>query len=127
VRINQFARLVAVVNVLKAPSPFEGQYLNVYFQSSSDDGQSWTDFACVSHNNTSSPGGATAPATFYVPLSTVAGGPTALGTLSDGSLANGTNVQGPIGDRIRIKYYAWFGGPTPATGTYAFQAYLMHQ
>jgi hypothetical protein len=123
IRLPSCKSVIAVVKISSVPTPFQGQFLNVYFQSSADDGQTWNDFASA----TLSGAGQSAPATFYLPLSTVAPGSASVGTLNDGSLAGVTTVQGPIGNLVRIKYFAWYGGPTPTTGVYAFQAYLMCQ
>jgi hypothetical protein len=82
-----------------------------YFQSSADDGQTWNDFAQVD---------ATSTGTYYVPVSLVAAGSSTVQTLSDGQLSNNTAVQGPIGNRIRIKYNL----VTANAGLCSFQAFV---
>jgi hypothetical protein len=126
IRIPQCENAIAVVKIQSMPTPFQGQFLNVHFQSSADDGQTWNDFAIVTFGGA----GASAPATYYVPISLISPGSPAVSAIIDGDTNAGDwnkAAQGPLGNLVRVKYFAWFGGPTPATGVYSFQAYLMCQ
>jgi hypothetical protein len=104
-------RFDAVLKVTSAPSGGSPN-LTVYFQHSADDGQTWQDFACIS---TSSVG------TTYLPVSTVASGPTgSLAAVQDGTLTANTAVQGPLGDRIRVKFSSTAG----TSGFFMFQPFI---
>jgi hypothetical protein len=124
VKVDVHSKLTGVVTVLSAPTPSNGQVLDVIFQSSCDDGQTWNDFAHVQLGGTNT-------GTFYVPISAIAAGSTTVGVINDGPagsaniLSGNVAVQGPVGNRIRVRYYAWFGMPGTTSGTYTFQAYLL--
>jgi hypothetical protein len=105
------ARLVGVLKVTSASS---SGTLDVYFQHSADDGQTWCDFAHVQQTA----GSAT---TYYVPVSTIAAGSTTVSAINDGALGANVAVQGPIGDRLRIKYSVGSIG----TGPWNFQAFVL--
>jgi hypothetical protein len=108
------ARSVLVLKVMSAPTGGSGQTLDVYFQSSSDDRQSWNDFAEVH---------ATATGTYYIPVSAIAVGSTSVAAVSDGSLSTNTAIQGPIGNMLRTKFSCNLG--TGTTGMWAYQAYVL--
>jgi putative transposase len=63
---------------------------------------------------------ATGTGTFYIPTSAIAPGATTITSVSDGTLTNNTDVQGPIGDRIRTKFNCSMG--TGTTSVWAYQA-----
>jgi hypothetical protein len=103
-----------LINVLKVSNAGGAGTLTVYFQYSADDGQTWNDFAAPQSSNSAG--------TWYVPVSTIVAGPTsALASVSDGALTANTAVQGPIGDRLRIKYTV-AGNPTTP---WSFQAFVL--
>ena len=106
------ARLVGVLKVTSASSG--SSVLDVYFQHSADDGQTWCDFAHAQQTA----GSAT---TYYIPVSTIAGGSTTVSAINDGALSANTAVQGPLGDRLRIKYSVGSIG----TGPWNFQAFIL--
>jgi hypothetical protein len=70
-------------------------YLDVIFQHSCNDGQSWSDVAHVSTVNNHN---------YYCYVSLIAPGSTSVSAIQDGTLAANTLLQGPIGDRVRVKY-----------------------
>ena len=113
-QIRVASRLVGVLKVTSAAG--SGSVLDVYFQHSSDDGQTWCDFAHAQQTA----GSAT---TYYIPVSTIAAGATSVSAIQDGSLTSGAGslVQGPVGDRLRIKYSvsSFTGGP------WNFQAFVL--
>ena len=103
-----------LVGVLKVNTNGSAGTLTVYFQHSADDGQTWCDFAAPQSSN--------ATGTWYIPLSTIAAGPTSsLAAIQDGAMTANTAQQGPIGDRLRIKYTV-AGGPS---APWNFQAFVL--
>jgi hypothetical protein len=119
--VNLGENFVAVLKVLTAPTPANGQFLSVLFQSSADDGQTWNDFAHIQVSGTTT-------GTYYVPVSTIAPASTSASPIMSGGLfgnilTSNTCVQGAIGNRVRARYYTWFGAGG-VTGVYTFQAYL---
>jgi hypothetical protein len=109
------ARSVLILKVTSAPSGGSGgQTLDVYFQNSSDDGQTWNDFAEVRAPGTG---------TFYIPISAIAPGPTSVSSISDGSMGTNTAVQGAVGNKLRTKVYCYMGSGT--TGVWAYQAFVL--
>ena len=107
-------KAVLVLKITSAPTGGSGQTLDVYFQHSSDDRQTWNDLAEVH---------ATATGTYYVPLSAIAAGPASVSAVSDGSLGANTATQGPLGNQLRTKFTCNLG--TGTTGMWAYQAYLL--
>jgi hypothetical protein len=107
-------RSVLVLKITSAPTGGSGQTLDVYFQHSSDDRLTWSDFAEVH---------ATAVGTYYIPISAIATGSTSVSTISDGTLGSNTAVQGPIGSMLRTKFACNMG--TGTTGIWAYQAYIL--
>jgi hypothetical protein len=107
------ARLVCVTKITNAPTGGTGQVLDVYFQHSADDGQTWTDFA---H------GQVTAANTNYIPVSVIAPGAGAVTSLQDGSLTAGVVTQGPIGRKLRIKFSSAMG---TSTGPWIFHPLVL--
>jgi hypothetical protein len=105
--------LVCVTKITNAPTGGTGQTLDVYFQSSADDGQTWNDFA---H------GQFTATGTNYIPVSVWAAGSTGTAVVRDGSLGSGTVTQGPIGNKLRLKFSAAMG---TSTGPWIFHPLVM--
>jgi hypothetical protein len=100
----------AVLKVTSAPSGGSPN-LTVYFQHSADDGMTWQDFACVS---TASVG------TTVIPVSAIATGSASVAAIRDGALSANTAVQGPIGDRLRVKFSAVGGN----SGFFMFQTFI---
>ncbi len=111
--IKTMQRLLGLTKVTAAPSGGAGATLDVYYQYSADDGMTWQDFANVHV--------AQATGTFLVPVSVITAGPTSVPTAADGSLASNTIVQGPLGDKIRVKYSASLGS---STGNWTFQSFV---
>ena len=104
-----------LVDVLKVMSAASGGTLDVYFQHSADDGQTWCDFAHVQQT-------AGSASTYYMPISTIAAGGSSVSAIQDGSSSANTATQGPVGDRLRIKYSVGsFSGSTP----WNFQAFVL--
>jgi len=83
-----------------------GDTLNVYVQSSTDNGTTWDDF--VSFTQVLGNGGVK---NFAAGWSAVGAAPAALHALTDGTLAAGSVNQGPNGDLWRVKWV--IGGATP--------------
>jgi hypothetical protein len=111
-QIRAGARFDAVLKVTSVPSGGSPN-LTVYFQHSADDGQTWQDYACISTSSTG---------TTYIPVSTiVAGASSSLAAITDGALTPNTAMQGPVGDRMRIKFSTTAG----TSGFFMFQA-LIH-
>lgn len=81
--------------------------LDVYIQASPDGGETWRDVAAFQF------AGSTAVRMFQ--LSQLASPGTATLAASDGALATNTSIQGPFGDRLRVKYTFTAGG---SSGTY---------
>jgi hypothetical protein len=102
-----------LVGVLKVTSASGAGTLDVYFQHSADDGQTWCDFAHVQSSATAG--------TWYIPVSTIAAGSTAVSAIQDGAMSANTCTQGPIGDRLRIKYSVGSIGAAP----WNFQAFVL--
>jgi len=107
-------RSVNVLKITSAPTGGSGQTLDVYFQRSADHGQTWGDFAEIH---------ATGTGTFYIPTSAIAPGATTISSVSDGTLTTNTDLQGPVGDRIRTKFNCSMG--TGTSGVWAYQAYVL--
>jgi hypothetical protein len=114
VRINK--GFLGVVSVQQVPSGF-GNNLDIYFQSSTDNGLTWVDFAHVFVSSNTG--------TYLVPISlgpdlawptTVGSSPPPDGTMGAGIAA----ATYGIGERIRIKYSAAFGASS--TGSFVFHA-----
>lgn len=109
-------RYAGVVGILKASAvPTGGSpTLDVYVQGSPDGGTTWRDVAAFQFE------GSTAVRVFQ--LSQLATPGTATLAASDAALATNTSVQGPFGDRLRIKYTFTAGG---STGTYTLAASMV--
>jgi hypothetical protein len=105
--------LVGYVQLISTPSGGTGQSLDVYLQHSCDDGQTWNDLAHAKPT-----GSGPSPSILLIPISAVSAGPTTVSPISDGALAAGSVVQGPLGNRLRIKYSANMG--TGNTGLWSF-------
>ena len=108
VGFGQYKNLYAVLNLTAVPTGGTPT-LDVYIQSSADAGVTWRDIAHTQFT-------ATAVAR-YVPISGEAAGSTSVLAASDGQLAGETVVQGPWGDRLRVKYVFAAGG---SSGSYTF-------
>src|SRR5689334_17185883 len=109
-QIRVGTRLVGVLKVLSAAG---GGTLDLYFQHSADDGQTWCDFAHVQQT-------AGSASTYYIPISTIAAGSGTVSAIQDGAMSANTATQGPLGDRLRVKYSVgtFSGGP------WNFQAFV---
>jgi len=70
-------RSLLILKITSAPTGDSGQTLDVYFQHSADDRQTWSDCAEVH---------ATATGTYYIPFSAIAAGPTSVSAISAGAL-----------------------------------------
>src|SRR5438105_7326362 len=103
-QIKTFQRNLGVLKVLSCPTGGSGATLDVWFQYSADDGMTWQDYANVHVAQTTG--------TYFVPVSVVVAGPTSVPAISDGALAGNTIVQGPLGDKLRVKYSAAMGTST---------------
>lgn len=101
--LGRYAGVYLLLDCTGAPSGGTPT-LDVYVQASVD-GVRWQDVAAYRF---------TAIATRYVQLSQIAAGGTASRAPSDGALTNDTVVQGPFGDRLRVKYKFAQGGSTGA-------------
>lgn len=103
--LGRYAGLSIELNASAVPSggtPALAVYLQTTF-----DGTTWQDIASYAFAGTI--------AKRYLNISTVAAGGTATRAPSDGALTNDTVVQGPFGDRLRVKYKFTAGG---SSGTY---------
>jgi hypothetical protein len=105
-----------LVCVLRNPTVPTGgtPTLDVIFQASADDGQTWTDIA--------HPQVTTTVQDQYFNLPLLAPGPTSVTAVQDGTSGVNAFNLGPIGDRIRVKYKTVPGG---STGSYTFQCYAL--
>jgi hypothetical protein len=112
--IKTFQRQLGVLKVLACPTGGSGATLDVWFQYSADDGMTWQDYANVHVAQTTN--------TYLIPVNVLTGAPTSIPTVSDGALAANTIVQGPIGDKLRIKYSTAMG---TSTGNWTFQAFVL--
>jgi hypothetical protein len=111
--IKTFQRQLGVLKVLSSPTGGANATLDVWFQYSADDGQTWQDYANVHVAQTTG--------TYLIPVSAITAGPTSVPNISDGALAANTIVQGPLGDKLRIKYSTAMG---TSTGNWTFQAFV---
>ena len=93
-------------------------FLDVFFQSSPDNGLSWQDFA---HVNV----GPNGTGTYLLPISFVDGSsyPTTIPANQDGTMANNTISQYVIGRRIRAKYQ--LGYKQGSAGQWAFHVLVV--
>jgi hypothetical protein len=105
--------VTCVTKITNAPTGGTGQTLDVYFQSSADDGQTWNDFA---H------GQFTAAGTNYIPVSVIAAGSASVSAVGDGSLGVATVTQGPVGNKLRVKFSANIG---TSTGPWMFHPLVL--
>ena len=87
--------------------------LDVYVQKSLDGGATWQDVAAYRF---------TTAVKRLLALSQLAPAPTTTQAASDGALASDTVVQGPFGDRLRVKYAVSLGG---GSGTWSLAAWLV--
>jgi hypothetical protein len=104
--LGQYKNLYAVLNLTAVPAG-GAPTLDVYLQSSPDSGTTWRDIAHTQFT--------TAAVARFVSISGDAAGSTSIVAASDGQLAGETVVQGPWGDRLRIKYVFAAGG---SSGSY---------
>jgi hypothetical protein len=111
--VKAFQRLMGVTKVTSNPTGGSGAVLDVYYQYSADDGMTWQDFAHIQVNQTTG--------TYLVPVSAITAGPTTVPASQDGGLAANAIVQGPLGDKLRIKYSASYGS---STGNWTFQSFV---
>ena len=111
--IKTFQRQLGLLKVLANPTGGSGATLDVWFQFSADDGMTWQDYANVHVAQTTG--------SYLIPVSVVTAGPTSVPGISDGALAANTIVQGPLGDKLRIKYSTAMG---TSTGNWTFQAFV---
>ncbi len=91
--------------------------LDIWFQSSADNGMTWQDFANL-HNPT-----ATGTYLFPLSLGNNSSWPTTIPTPSDGQLFANTITQYGLGSRIRAKYQAMCG--TGATQPWVFHVVVI--
>lgn len=105
--LGRYGALFGVMNVTAVPTG-GAPTLNVYVQATPDGGTTWQDVASFQFT------GSAAKRVFALAALVTPG--TSLLATSDGALASGTQVQGPYGDRLRVKYVFAAGG---STGTYS--------
>src|SRR5438128_12518990 len=113
IEVHPFKSLVFVLRNPTVPSGGSPS-LDVIFQHSCDGGQTWSDIA--------HPQVTTVAQGYYFNLSTIAAGPTSVAPIVDGTSPVNYFVNGPVGNRIRVKYKTAPGG---STGSYTFQAYAL--
>lgn len=101
--------ILGFVNAAHAPGG-AGQKLDVWLQSSVDNGANWNDTAHVQ---------LTGSGYAMLPISLVAPGPGVVPTKNDGTLAAGAIIQGPVGGILRAKYTVVIG--TGTTDNWVFQ------
>lgn len=106
---SRYAGVAILLNCTAAPTG-GSPTLDVYLQHSPDGGATWQDVAAYRF---------TAAAKRHLSISQVAAGGTATRAPSDGALTNDNVVQGPFGDRLRVKYTFALGG---GTGTFTLAA-----
>jgi hypothetical protein len=111
--IKTFQRHLGVLKVLSSPAGGANATLDVWFQFSVDGGMTWQDYANVHVAQTTG--------TYLIPVSVVTSGPASIPSILDGSLAANTIVQGPLGDKLRVKYSTAMG---TSTGNWTFQAFV---
>ncbi|HWX42118.1 MAG TPA: hypothetical protein VN345_13300 [Blastocatellia bacterium] len=104
--LGQYKNLYAVLNLTAVPAG-GAPTLDVYLQSSADAGTTWRDLAHTQFT--------TSAVVRFVAISGDSAGSTSIVAASDGQLAGETVVQGPWGDRLRIKYVFAAGG---SSGSY---------
>jgi hypothetical protein len=111
--LHRYQGVLGMLNVSAVPSG-GAPTLDVYVQASPDGGTTWRDIAAFQFT--------TATAKKLFPISQLATGGTSILSTSDGALTSGTMVQGPFGDRLRVKYVFAAGG---STGTYTLSATMV--
>lgn len=103
---SRYAGLAVEINASVLPSGGTPT-LSVYLQTTFD-GTNWQDIASYQITGTTA-------LRRYLNISALAAGGTATRASSDAALTNDTVVQGPFGDRLRVKYVFSAGG---SSGTY---------
>lgn len=103
---HRYEDIFGIFNVTAVPSG-GAPTLDVYLQASPDGGTTWRDIAAFQFTGS--------VATRQFAITKHASGGTSMLAASDGALASGTVVQGPFGDRLRVKYTFAAGG---STGSY---------
>jgi len=88
--------------------------LNVYVQTSVDDGTTWRDVISFDQATVSN-------ITKFAQVSAKTAGAAATLATSDAALAAATTVQGPFGSRVRLKYVV---GGTGLSSSYIFQVIM---
>lgn len=88
--------------------------LDVYLQSSPDGGTTWKDCAHTQFT--------TSALKRFIPISGYVTGGTSIVAASDAALAGETVVQGPFGDKLRVKYVFAAGG---SSGSYTLAAHAV--
>lgn len=83
--------------------------LDMYLQTSADQGVNWTDIAHYQFT--------TQTGTYFVQIRGDRAGAQSVWTQSDAALAGNRSIQGPWGDRLRVKYVV---AMSTATGVYQF-------
>lgn len=102
VGLERYRGVYGVINVTAAPSG-GSPTLDVYIQASPDGGTTWQDVAAQRF---------TAIGKRVFNLSQIATPGTSTLATSDAALASGSQVQGPFGDRLRVKHVFSAGGST---------------
>lgn len=100
--LGHYRSIYGVVNVTGVTVGGAGT-LDVFLQTSPDGGTTWQDIFCIRMTTISKK---------LFAISGVAGGVATAITASDGALASNTAVQGPFGDRVRVKYIVTLNGDT---------------
>jgi hypothetical protein len=119
-QIHIGGRAVFVLKVTGAPSGGSGQLLYVNLQSSCDDGQTWTDFAAFA-----SPSGTGSQYFAYSAVCSPSNATQFFPVLDGNSTFPfpGSAYQGPLGNRLRVRYYDTLG--TGTNGPWAFQVFVL--
>jgi len=111
--LHRYQGVVGILNVSAVPTG-GAPTLDVYVQASPDGGTTWRDVAAFQFSTTA--------AVRVFQLSQLASPGTATLAASDGALASNTSVQGPFGDRLRVKYAFAAGG---SSGSYTLSATIV--
>ena len=111
--LHRYKAFYGVFNVSAVPSG-GSPTLSVYLQTSPDGGTTWQDVASFQFT--------TSAVKKLFSIQTETAGSTSIIAASDGALTSNTVVQGPLGDRLRVKYVFAAGG---STGTYTLSASLV--
>ena len=111
--LHRYEGVYGILNITGVPTGTTNT-LDVYVQGSPDGGTTWQDLVAFRFT--------TAAAKKMFALSQLASGGATLIAASDGALASGTMVQGPFGDRLRLK---WVFAVGDSSGSYTLSASIV--